>query len=234
MRQFFSLKHMALAAAFVAAFGLAGFAAARLLPAPSYATATISAAGGIPAEGELERIARDVDGRLADLGLPARVTATRTQISILVPPSTKDAAEVQALIGQALKNLPVLGVPATETPYAPERIEANLEKIRRAEDVITQQVQRASGTGPDTPAFDFNSYAQAVVALATESDRLSAIAAAFDPALQTTKWTEPKITMQMQRVSGLALAAAGAAFGLLLVMIVALVGTTRSRTTPPA
>jgi hypothetical protein len=231
MRELFSLKTIALAAAFVVAFALAGFGAARLLPAPSYATAAISTAGGIPAEGELERIARDVDGRLADLGLPARVTATRTQISILVPPSTKDVAEVQALLRQALENLPVLGVPATETPYAPDRIEANLEKIRRAEDVIAQQAQRASDAGPDTPAFDFNSYAQAVLALATESDRLSAIAAAFDPSLQTIKWTEPKITMQMQRVSGLALTFAGAAFGLLLFLIVALVGTRNRATT---
>lgn len=224
MRELFSLKTIALAAAFVVAFALAGFGAARLLPAPSYATATIAATGGLPAEGELEAIAKDVDANLADQGLPARVTATRTQISILVPPSSKDAAEVQAIIARSLEKLPVLGIPPSETPYTPDRLEASIEKIRKAEEVVARQAERLPSAAPDMAPFDFNSYAQAVITLAAESDRLAAIAEAYDPQLRTLKWGEPNIAMQSQRMSGMALAALGGAFGFLLFCIVLMAG----------
>lgn len=224
MRELFSLKTIALAAAFVAAFALAGLGAARLMPAPAYATATVAAIGGLPAEGELEGIAKDVDANLADQGLPARVTATRTQISVLIPPSSKDPAEVQAIIARSLEKLPVLGVPPSDTPYAADRLNANIEKIRKAEEVVARQAERLPATGTDAAAFDFNSYAEAVVTLAAESDRLAAIAEAYDPELRTLKWDEPRIAMQTQRVSGVAMAALGGAFGLLLFCIVLLIG----------
>lgn len=222
MRELFSLKNIALAAAFVAAFALAGFGAARLLPAPSYATASIGPTGGLPAEGELDGIAKYVDANLADQGLPARVTATRTQISILVPPSSKDPAEVQAILARSLADLPA--------PCVADRLQANIEKIRRAEGMVA----RYAANTPATGTFDFIGYAEAVVTLATESDRLAAIAKARDPKSRTIEWNAPNIAIHTQRVSSSAMAALGGAFGLLLFSIFIAVGAaSRVRATAP-
>lgn len=224
MRELFSLKTIALAAAFVAAFALAGFGAARLLPAPSYATASVAVTGGLSTEAELDGIAKDLDALLADQGLPARVTATRTQISIMVPPSPKDPAEVQAIIARSLEKLPELGAPPSETPYATDRLNANIEKIRKAEEVVARQAERIPASDTDSSAFDFNGYAEAVVTLAAESDRLAAIAESNDPELHARIWGEPVISMQTQRVSGIAMAALGGAFGLLLFCTMLIIG----------
>lgn len=229
MRELFSLKKIALAAAFVAAFALLGLGAARLLPAPSYATATIAAINGVPAEGELEGIALELDARLADQGLPARVTATRTKISVMVPPSSKDPTEIQAILTGSFDKLPVLGLPPSRTPYDADRLQAKIEKIREAEEVVARQADQLTANEAEATVFDFDSYARAVMILANESDRLAAISDAHDPSKITISWGEPNITMQIQRVSGPAFAAVGGAFGLLLLAVVVIVMAARKR-----